>query len=75
MRLPSMPAHVRMVNRGRKLLEQWERFKKRTGDPITAAILTLAVSLASDKGKRTGLTIQEAGDVPRGPRVDCQATL
>lgn len=43
-----------------KLLEQWERFKKHTGDPLTAAILTLTASLASDKGKRTGLTIKEA---------------
>ena len=44
-----------------KLVEQWDRFKKHTGDPLAAAILTLAMSLASDKGKRTGLTIQEAG--------------
>ncbi len=45
-----------------KLLEQWERFKKKTGDPLAAAILTLAARIASDNGKRTGLTIDEAAE-------------
>lgn len=43
-----------------KLLDQWERFKKRTGDPLAASILTLAFVFGTDKGKRTGLTTKEA---------------
>lgn len=46
-----------------KLIEQFERFKDRVGDPVAAAILTLVVSLATDKGKRTGLTTQDAAQV------------
>ena len=45
-----------------QLLEQFERFQSKTGDAVSAAILTLAVSLASDKGKRTGLTTREAAE-------------
>jgi len=43
-----------------KLIEQWERFRHRTGEPVSAAILTLGFLIGTDKGKRTGLTIKEA---------------
>lgn len=45
-----------------KLLEQFDRFKDRTAEPVSAAILTLAWSMASAPQNRTGLTIQEAAD-------------
>jgi excisionase family DNA binding protein len=45
-----------------KLLDQWHRFKAETGDPLAAAILTLAAVIASDKGKTTGLTVLEAAE-------------
>ena len=53
-----------------KLLDQWKRFKAETGDPQTAAILTLAVSLASGATRRTGLNMKEAAEflgIRRGP--------
>lgn len=43
-----------------QLLEQFERLKSKTGDAVSAAILTLVVTLAGDRGKRTGLTTKEA---------------
>ena len=45
-----------------KLLEQFGRFNERTGDPVSAAILTLTMSIVSNRGKRTGLTYQEAAE-------------
>lgn len=45
-----------------KLLDQWKKFKSETGDPQTAAILTLAMSLASGATRRTGLNMKEAAD-------------
>jgi len=45
-----------------KLLKQFDLFRERTGDSVSAAILTLAPTLACDRGKRTGLTYQDAAE-------------
>jgi excisionase family DNA binding protein len=43
-----------------KLVEQFERFKDRVGDPLAAAVLTLTLTIANSQDKKTGLTKHDA---------------
>ena len=44
----------------REIESLFAEFKAMTGEPVSAAVLTLANIISSDPGKRTGLTIKEA---------------